>query len=88
MRKLFCKYHTGYCGEDGCELVEFPEDMTTDQIDEEVYWAAVEHASQYGHEMCSEDCDDEECEMEHPGNSNIEGSWEDYNAEKHDMYLT
>lgn len=84
MRKIFVTYHTGYCGEEGHDVVEMPDDMTDDQISDEVYWAAVEHASHYGHEMCTDECEDENCENEHPGDGRTEGSWEDYDAEKHE----
>lgn len=87
MRKLFVKYSTGYCGMDGYDLIEFPEDESDEIISEELYYQAVEHASQYGIEMCSDDCDDEECMLEHPGSSNIEAYWEEYDSKKHDGYL-
>lgn len=87
MRKIFVTYHTGYCGMDGHELVEFLETDSNELISEDLYIMAVQHAESYGIEMCSEDCDDEECTLEHPGSTNIEAYWEDYDPKKHDMYL-
>ncbi len=87
MRTLFVQYHTGYCGMDGAELMEVYEDTPDEEIDLEVYYAAVNHASSYGIEMCDEDCEDEDCELEHPGNTNIEGSWVDYDPKLHDSLL-
>lgn len=87
MRKLFVTYHTGYCGMDGYDVVDFPEEASEEEIGEELHYAAVDHASRYGIEMCSDDCDDQECELEHPGSTNIVASWQVYDPKLHDMYL-
>jgi hypothetical protein len=87
MRKIFVKYYTGYIGQEGTDVLEFDEADTDEMISEDCYCAAIDHAAAYGIEMCSDDCDDEDCEMEHPGNSGIEAGWEDYVPEKHDPYL-
>lgn len=85
MRRIFFKYSTGYVGYDGVDCFEVNDFVTDDELNEMAFWQAVEHASRYGIEMCDEDCEDENCKLEHPGNSNIEGSWEIYDPEKHDM---
>lgn len=77
------KYRTGYAGEGCNELIEVPDTITNEELDEWAWEGAVEHAQSYGREMCTDDCRDDECEMEHPGNTNIEGSWEPYDPEKH-----
>lgn len=87
MRKLFVKYSTGYYGMDGYDVIEVPEDESDEDISEELYYQAVQHASHYGIEMCSDDCEDDDCQLEHPGNSNIVASWEEYIPEKHDGRL-
>ena len=85
MRAIFFKYHTGYCGEDGCEVVTVDDNVTEDDLSYMAYQGAYDHASSYGRELC--DSEDDECEMEHEGNTNIEGTWEDYVPEKHDQLL-
>lgn len=87
MRTLFVKFETGYCGMDSACLMEFEDDTPENDIDEEVYCAAINHASSYGIEMCDDDCEDKDCELEHPGNSNICGSWVDYDPKLHDSLL-
>lgn len=89
MRKLFVKYHTGYCGMDSYELVEVSDDDSDEDIAEMLYVQAVQHAESYGIEFCTngEECEDSECEYEHEGSSNIEASWELYDPKKHDCYL-
>lgn len=85
-KKIFFHLHTGYCGEDAYEVVEFEDDATDEQISDCGYDMAMAHAASYGRELCDADCEDEDCEMEHPGNTNIEGSWEIYNPEKHNIH--
>jgi len=86
MPKYFIKLHTGYVGMDGYELIEAD---NLDEANEAAYYMAFEHATMYGVELCpnGDDCEDDECEYEHPGNNSIEGSAELYDPEKHDMYL-
>lgn len=73
MRKIFMKFYTGYCGEEGADMWEVEDDTTDREIDEMVGEAATDHAMAYGRE------DDEDC-------YGIEGCWEDYVPAKHDMY--
>jgi hypothetical protein len=83
MPKIFVSFHTGYVGMDGHTVIEFPDDFTDEDIDEELYIQAIQHASSYGVEVC--DCDDNECELEH--SHNVCASWELYDANKHNKYL-
>jgi len=53
MRKLFVKYSTGYCGMDGYDVIEFPEDEPDETISKQLYYQAVQHAESYGIELCS-----------------------------------
>ncbi len=87
MKRIFFRLHTGYCGSDAHDVVDYEDDITEDELDEDAYRMAVENAARYGYELCSEDCDDDECDLEHPGSSNIEGSWEVYDPKEHDKYL-
>lgn len=84
MRKIVVFIHTGYCGEDTVQLEEVSDDETDEELHELAWEMAVDHASSYGHELCSDECEDDECEYEHPGMTNIEGYWEDYVPDKHD----
>lgn len=85
MKRIFFKYSNGAVGCEGVDCFEVNDDVSDDELDEMAYWQAVEHASRYGIELCDEDCEDENCEMEHPGNTHIDGYWELYDPKKHDM---
>ncbi len=74
-------------GEDGYDVLEYEDSVTDEEIDEDVWLMAVQHAESYGHELCSSDCEDEDCEYEHIGSTNIEGSWELYDEYKHEGYF-
>lgn len=88
MRKIFIHLETGYCGSDGYDLIEVPEDWTDSHIDEEVYLYAVDNAATYGYEVCGDDCElDEEDDHEHYYEDMIGYSWEDYDPEQHDGYI-
>jgi hypothetical protein len=87
MRKIFFMLRTGYCGSNAYDVLEFEDDVTEDQLNEVAWDMAVQNAESYGYYLCSDDCYDDECEEEHPGSTNIEGSWEEYDPAEHDMYL-
>jgi hypothetical protein len=76
MRKVFAKYLTGYCGEDGAEVLEYPDGTRDADIDEDVWQGAVDNAMMYGHEG-ADDPDSEDSQI-------IEGWWEVYEADKHE----
>lgn len=86
MRKLFVTLRTGYCGMDAYDLIEVPDDMSEEDIDEEIWDMAVNHASSYGIYPPS-DYDDEDDDENYQDGSNIEGSYVEYDPEKHDGYL-
>jgi hypothetical protein len=88
MKRVFFRLHTGYCGEDGYDVIDYDDDVTTDELDQDAWYKAVEWASSYGRDLCDEYCDDPECESEHIGSTNIEGTWAWYNPEEHDRYST
>ena len=85
-KKIFFHLHTGYCGEDDYTVAEFKDDATDEEISEYGYQLAINHAASYGHELCDADCEDEDCDREHEGSSNIEGPWVLYDPKKHNMY--
>lgn len=82
--RIFFKYRTGYCGSDGYDCLDLPDNYTDEDLDEMAWEQAIEHASRYGYYLCDEECEDINCEYEHPGTTNISGSWEVYDPEKHD----
>jgi hypothetical protein len=93
MRKIIFKYETGSCGSEGIEYQEYPDDVTEEQLNNEAWVGAVEHAAAYGIYPDSdlESISEEDlAELEESGDidnysSGIEGWWEDYDPEKHDM---
>ena len=84
MRKIIFKFHTGFCGMDGIDYQENPDDVTDKELDDEAWFAALQHAETYGIYPTPDREDDNEDDDENYSD-NIEGSWEDYDPEKHDM---
>jgi hypothetical protein len=84
MRKIYFKYHTGFCGMSSAEVEEFPDNVTEDELNEYAWLGALANAETYG--IYPTDYDQEEDEEDDGDNysDNIEGYWEDYNAEKHE----
>ena len=88
MRKITFKYNTGYCGMDGVDVIEYPDDVTDEELDMDAWTGAVQHAESYGiyPEEDREIYEEEDAEVDDDSYShNIEGSWEDYDPEKHDQ---
>jgi hypothetical protein len=86
-RKIVFFYHTGYCGSDGCEMHEYPDDVSDNELDNVAWHGALDNAASYGYYPTSdmpEDYNDEEYEGGDEYSDNIEGYWEEYDAEKHD----
>lgn len=84
MRKLIAHFYTGFCGSDARVAVTFEDGVSDEEISEDLYWMAVQHAESYGiypYPECEEDMD-EDTEY----TSSIEASWEEYDPEKHDRY--
>ena len=82
---IFVTFCTGYCGSDNTQLYRVNE--VNAAVEEELYVAAIENAEQYGYEMCTDDCEDDDCDMEHPGSTGIDYDWVEYDPEKHDSRL-
>jgi len=84
MRKLIATLYTGYVGSTARVAVSFDNDTSDEEISEELYWRAVEHAESYGYYPYPEDEEDMEYGAEYT--NSIEASWEDYDSETHDRY--
>lgn len=87
MRKIIFQLEVGYAGMDATDNGLFPDDVTDEELDQEAWERAVQHAESYGYYPSSykEDGYDEEYDEEGDHYSdNIEGWWEDYDPEKHD----
>lgn len=76
---------------DSAEVVEFSDDVTTEELDQYAWLSALDNAETYGiypTEYASEDVMDENGNIledyEDSYSDNIEGFWEDYDPEKHD----
>jgi hypothetical protein len=85
MRKIFVSISTGYCGEDSAEVMEFSDDASDRQINQEVHEEAVQWAFSFDHSSEYEEWEDydEEGDIQ----ERVEGTWEDYVPEKHDQLL-
>lgn len=90
MRKIIFHYSVGFAGMDGVDARAYPDDVTTEELDNDAWLGAIDHAESYGYYNRAdyentgeipEDEDDPEhdCYVE-----SIEGWWEDYNPEEHD----
>lgn len=87
MFKYFVTMETGYCGSTERDIYESPIELT-DEEQCDIAWAmAVDNASSYGYELCDDYCEYDDCEMEHPDNTGIDGYMVPYVPEEHDMYL-
>ena len=84
-KKIVLFLHTGYCGMDAWEFWEVPEDATDDELDDLAWERAKDNAESYGiypreeYANMADDFEDDESYSD-----NIEGSWQDYDPEKHD----
>ena len=85
MRKIVLFLHTGYCGMDAWEFWQVPETATEDELDELSWDRAKDNAESFGIYPAWEYADSEDFdENDEAYSDNIEGSWEDYNPDKHD----
>ena len=87
MRKIVLFLHTGYAGMDSYEFWEVPEDTTDDELEELCWERAKCNAESYGIYPLSEYEGDDDFNVDDESLSdNIEGSFEDYDPDKHDGY--
>jgi hypothetical protein len=93
MRKIIFHYETGSVGSEGIDFAVYPDDVSENELYDQAWEGAVQHAESYGIYPASdlEDCTDAELdELTQSGEidnytESIEGWWEDYVPEKHDM---
>lgn len=81
--------HTGYCGMDTVEFVEFDEKPSEEELNDICWQLAVENAERFGiYPECyrEEYGDSEDDEEGSEYSDNIEGYAEEYDPEKHDKY--
>lgn len=90
MRKIYFSYHTGYAGMDMHEVVEYDDEVTDLELDDDAYYGALQNAETYGIYPPTDGDYDEDGNVrdseENPSytGDNIEGYWEEYNPKKHD----
>lgn len=85
MRKLIVFMSTGYAGMDACDALLVEDSATEDEIQEEAWQLAIEHAESYGIYPYEEYADEEDFDADSDSYShNIDAWTEDYDPRKHD----
>lgn len=88
MRYIVFLLNAGMAGTDSAEFVEFDDDVTNEELDQQAWERALNHAEMYGvypMEAMPDDYDEEETDWHSDEYSDsICGYWEDYVPEKHD----
>jgi len=87
MRKMIVHLSVGFAGMDGTEALLVEDDATEEEIAQEVWHMAVDHAERYGYypaELYNEDEEDADWNSD-SYSDNIDGWAEDYDPERHDM---
>mgnify|MGYP000601397985 CR=1 FL=1 len=83
-KKVVLFLSTGYTGSEAVDFYEINEDASEEHMDEFAYEEAISNAERYG--ICSPECLDENPDFPEESVSwNIEGHWELYNPDEHDM---
>lgn len=83
-KKVVLFLSTGYAGSEAVNFYEINEDASEEHMDEFAYEEAISNAEQYG--IYSPECLDENPALEENISWNIEGHWELYNPDEHDMF--
>jgi hypothetical protein len=87
MRKLIVHMTTGYPAEAAYDAMQVPEDWTDEEISDEAWYMACQHAESYGHPHNGEvDTEDEDYYYDEWFSEYVGADWEDYVPEKHDMF--
>ena len=85
MRKIVLFLHTGFSGMESHEYWEVPETTTDEELSELCWSRAKDNAEMYAVYPYSEYCEEPDFDEEDESYSeNIEGSFEDYDADTHD----
>lgn len=88
MRKIVFTYHTGYCGMDGHDFRVYPDDVTDDELHDDAWEGALSNAESFGIYPYPEEFGDDDEDDETDYSYDIEGSWEEYDPDKHDGFST
>lgn len=89
-RLIVFSLDTGFIGMKGHEFAVFDDDITDDELNNEAWQRALNHADMYGIYPSEDRHNGAEDEEEDDGwtsdqySDNIDGSWEDFDPEKHD----
>jgi len=89
MRKMIVHLSVGFAGMDGYEALLVEDDATEEEIAQEAWHMALDHAERYGYYPTDDYSEDDE-DGDDPWNRdsyshNIEGCAEDYDPDRHDM---
>lgn len=83
MVKVKFSYGTGYCGEDGGEIMEFGVLPSEEDLNTMAWNQAIQHGESYGHVYMEDSADLKEAgldeyedKVEFFGSTNLEGYWE------------
>ncbi len=85
-RLIVFSLDAGFAGTDSHEFEVYPDDVTEDELNAEAWERALAHADSYGiYPECDREYYEDADEMDDDSyTDNIEGSWEDFDPEKHD----
>ena len=88
MRKIIFHLETGYVGMESTEYGLYPDDVTDEELNEDAWHRAIQHAETYGiypesdlENFSSEEMEDVDTDSY---SYNIDGWWEDYDPAEHD----
>ena len=94
MRYIYFSSSTGQCGTDGHDFEVYPDGTPDSVLDDDAWQIAKSNAEMYGiyprseYELLSEEeLDGDDLEGDEYSDD-IEGSWEEYDPDKHDCYTT
>lgn len=85
MKKIIFHLTTGLCGMDSHKVLEYDDDVTEAQLDQECWDLAVGNAEMYGYYPLEwyDSSDDEEDEEDEDQYIEVSGTWEVYDENEH-----
>ena len=85
-KRYIVKMHVGYAGMDAYDALIMPDNHTEDELQDEAYYMAVDHASAYGYYPVDEYAPEDDSEEEPPDCyiDSIYGHAVPYDPAKHD----
>lgn len=87
MKHYIVHMEVGYAGMDGYDLLSMPDDATEEEVQDEAYLMALQHAESYGYYPPSDEYPEDDGEEDWDSDNvsdNIEGWAEPYDPAKHD----